>query len=212
MIKTNSAAMSPPKRFGEKNMNSKTQLSKIISSMLISGFYFFGIQSATAASLNISQKPLILSESVSPNMLLTIDDSGSMRWAYAPDNASGTAPTRRGKSNTFNPMYFNPSATYTAPKVFNTIGSEVQLSTSFTSAWHNGYSTTRGSVNLSNNYRVHWTYDPNANAPTTYGISNTTPRLARNPSVDFSASVNRSSNGTSTATSPAGIIFSIRRN
>ena len=211
MIKTNSAAMSPPKRFGEKNMNSKTQLSKIISSMLISGFYFFGIQSATAASLNISQKPLILSESVSPNMLLTIDDSGSMRWAYAPDNASGTAPTRRGKSNTFNPMYFNPSATYTAPKVFNTIGSEVQLSTSFTSAWHNGYSTTRGSVNLSNNYRVHWTYDPNANAPTTYTGTNTTPRLARNPSVDFSASVNRSSNGTSTATSPGGIIFSIRR-
>lgn len=203
--------MTPPKRFGEKNMNSNKQLTKIISSMLISGFYFFGIQNATAASLNISQKPLILSESVSPNMLLSIDDSGSMRWAYAPDNISGLGPTRRAKSNAFNPMYFNPSATYTAPKVFNTLGSEVQLSTSFASAWHNGYSTTRGSVNLANSYRVHWTYDPNANAPTAYGISNTTPRLAENPSADFRGLVTRNSNGTSTTTSPGGIVFSITR-
>jgi type IV pilus assembly protein PilY1 len=214
MIKTNSAAMTPPKRFGENNMNSKIQLSKIISSMLISGFYFVGIQSATAASLNISQKPLILSESVSPNMLLTIDDSGSMRWAFAPDNAGTTDATRRAKSNTFNPMYYNPNVTYTAPKVFNSLGSEVQLATSFTSALHNGFSAARGTTNLSNNYRVHWTYNPSQNAPTAYGFvpaNDTDPKLAENPIQDFGASVIRNSNGTSAFTSPSGIIFSINR-
>lgn len=173
--------------------------------------YFSGTLSASAAALSVSQKPLILTETVPPNMLLTLDDSGSMRWAFAPDNKSGTGASRRAKSSAFNPMYYNPEVTYIAPKVFNAAGAEQQLSTSFTGALHNGYDSARGNANLSNDYKVHWTYDPDTNAPTGYGYSSTTPRLAENPIADFSGTVYRSSNGTSYDTSPGGIVFAIRR-
>ncbi len=177
------------------------------------GFFvcFAGSLNASAAALSISQKPLMLTETVPPNMLLTLDDSGSMRWAFAPDDKSGTGSSRRAKSSAFNPMYYSPEVTYVAPKVFTAAGVEQQLSTSFTTALHNGYNSARGNTNLSNNYKVHWTYDTNASAPTSYGYSNTSPRLAENPATDFSGTVSRSSNGTSTITSPGGIVFSISR-
>ena len=38
-----------------------------------------------AAALDISQSPLMLVDSVAPNLLFTLDDSGSMEFAYAPD-------------------------------------------------------------------------------------------------------------------------------
>ncbi len=47
--------------------------------------------------------------------------------------------------------------------------------------------------------------------PTTYGYSSTSNRLAENPSSDFTATVTRTSNGTSAVTSPGGIVFSINR-
>lgn len=184
---------------------------KTLGSLLVFGLYFSGISSAVAATLDISQKPLMLSESVPPNMLLTLDDSGSMRWAFAPDNKSGAGATRRAKSNAFNPMYYNPLATYTAPKIFNTAGNEQQLSTSFTKALHNGYDSARGNANLSNDYKVHWTYIPNAAAPTGYGYNSTAAMLAENPVADFSGTVTRTTNGTSTTTTPGGITFSITR-
>ena len=184
---------------------------KTLCSLLVFGFYFSGVSSAVAASLNISQKPLMLSESVSPNMLLTLDDSGSMTWAFAPDNQNGIGATRRAKSNAFNPMYYDPNAVYTAPKIVNSGGTEQQLSTLATSALHNGYDSARGTVNLTNDYKVHWTYDPNLDAPTAYGYSNTTPRLAENPYDDFTGTVTRNNNGTSTTTTPGGIVFSITR-
>ena len=186
-------------------------LTKSLLSTLGFILYFSGTLSASAAALSVSQKPLILTETVPPNMLLTLDDSGSMRWAFAPDNKSGTGASRRAKSSAFNPMYYNPEVNYIAPKVFNAAGAEQQLSTSFTGALHNGYDSARGNANLSNDYKVHWTYDPDTDAPTGYGYSSTTPRLAENPSADFSGTVYRSSNGTSYDTSPGGIVFAIRR-
>ncbi len=177
------------------------------------GFFvcFAGGLNASAAALSISQKPLMLTDTVPPNMLLTLDDSGSMRWAFAPDEKSGSGATRRAKSSAFNPMYYNPEVTYVTPKMFTATGVEQKLSTSFTAALHNGFNGARGSVNLSNGYKVHWTYDPNANAPTSYGYSSTTPLLAENPATDFSGTVYRNSNGTTTTTSPGGIAFSITR-
>lgn len=192
-------------------MNASPFFARSLLSTLGFLLYFSGTLSASAAALSVSQKPLILTETVPPNMLLTLDDSGSMRWAFAPDNKSGTGASRRAKSSAFNPMYYNPGVSYIAPKVFNAAGAEQQLSTSFTGALHNGYNSARGNANLSNNYKVHWTYDPNASAPTTYGYSSTSTRLAENPSTDFSGTITLSSNGTSNTTSPGGIVFSITR-
>lgn len=144
-------------------------------------------------------------------MALTLDDSGSMRWAFAPDAINDIHATRRAKSSDFNPLYFNPNITYDAPIVFNTSGTEQPLSTSYTAALLNGYKSSYGSINLSNNYKFTWSYDLLSSQATSYGYSNTSNRLGENPSADFSASVVRNTNGTSNVTNSAGIPFAINR-
>jgi type IV pilus assembly protein PilY1 len=110
-----------------------------------------------SAVLTIPEAPIFqTSVGVPPNVLVTLDDSGSMQWAYMPDSQDNTRGTRRSKSSTFNPIYYNPSIVYAAPIGAN--GSA--LSTSFTCAYNNGFDTTRGCVNLSNNYRHTWYYNP----------------------------------------------------
>jgi len=146
-------------------------------------------------------------------MLLTLDDSGSMRWAFAPDNKNGLSTTRRAKSSTFNPIYYNPSANYSAPIVFDTSGNESQLSTTFSSAKVNGYNSGRGNLNLSSNYKVSWTYVLEEELNSSYGYSSTNNRLAENPSRDFSCFVTSlSNNGTKTCETDTGKLITIRRN
>lgn len=190
--------------------------SKALLSTLGFFVYFAGTFSAGAAALNVSQKPLILSETVSPNLILTLDDSGSMRWAFVPDNINGEFDSRRGKSADFNPMYYNPNVTYRIPTRYDTNGnvSSTPYSTSFTQAYNHGFVQSRGNFNLSNSYRVTWSYDPRSTLATNtaYGYSSTSNRFARNPPTDFSATVVRSTNGTSIApATPAGIVFTINR-
>lgn len=190
-------------------MNKKTI--NIYSKTLISSLIGIFILSSANAYATVSQSPLSLTVGVPPNMLLTIDDSGSMRWAFAPDNKNGESATRKAKSNAFNPLYYNPAASYRAPIVFDTAGNENQLTTTFTNAKVNGYNSARGNLNLSNNYKVSWTYVLEQGLNTSYGYSNASNRLAENPRSDFSATVTRTSNGTSTVTTPGGIKFSITR-
>lgn len=151
--------------------------------------YFSGTLTASAAALNIAQKPLILNESVAPNLVLTLDDSGSMRWAFVPDSINGLHNTRRAKSAYFNPMYYNPDVTYRIPPRYDTSGNiaGTPFSTSFTNAFNNGLNSNRGSYDLSNDYRVTWTYDPRGDLPsgTSYGYDNTSNRFATNPAPDF---------------------------
>lgn len=183
----------------------------------------FGVALFSAADsyASVSQSPLSLTMGVPPNMLLTLDDSGSMRWSFAPDSIRGTDTTRRSKSSTFNPIYYNPGATYNAPIVFDTAGNEQRLSTSFSKAWNNGFNTSVGSIDLTGaNYRVTWDVEL-TKSPSSYSYSNATNyaaptgtiyKLARNPSSDFSASVVLFTNGTApTVTTPGGIQYSITR-
>lgn len=173
----------------------------------------FGVALLNAANsfAAVSQSPLSLTVGVPPNMALTLDDSGSMRWAFAPDNINDVHATRRAKSSDFNPLYFNPDISYDAPIVFNTSGTEQQLSTSYSAALLNGYKSTLGSIDLRSNYKFTWSYDLLSAQANTYGYSNTSNRLGENPADDFSASVVRSTNGTSTVTNDAGIQFAINR-
>lgn len=180
--------------------------------------YFAGTFHASAAALNISQKPLILSESVAPNILLTIDDSGSMRWAFAPDDIDTLHNTRRVKSAAFNPMYYNPEVTYRIPTRYDANGNEsaTPFTTSFTNAFNNGFNSGRGSYNLSNDYRVTWTYDPRTTLATNtaYGYNNTSNRFAANPTADFyfqdvfTSSI--ANNGTVSRTT-SGVSYTVKR-
>lgn len=124
-----------------------------------------------AAALDVSQSPLMLVDSVAPNLLFTLDDSGSMEFAYAPDglsdknfkvngvtvcpnNDNGCRDTRRAKSADFNPIYYNPDVTYVIPKKAD--GSS--YTTSFDSAPWNGFKG-GSTVNLSSNYLPVWNND-----------------------------------------------------
>ncbi|RPH39961.1 MAG: hypothetical protein EHM87_23150, partial [Burkholderiales bacterium] len=116
-------------------------------------------QPVTAAGplLVLPNVPWFIGQNVAPNILLTLDDSGSMAWAYAPDSMSSTSlrESRAFKSN-LNPMYYNPSATYSAPPDEN----DIPYPTSYTAARLNGFDPTRGTVNLQTSYRPQHTYNP----------------------------------------------------
>jgi len=181
-------------------MNLFQSTTRTVGSALLFTFVFSGFNAAVGATLDISQKPLILSESVAPNLIFTLDDSGSMRWAFGPDDAgreespSNLRNTRRGMSSTTNPMYYNPSVTYRPPVKLNNDGSEVEngYTSSFTTAYQNGFQTSYGSINLSNDYRVSWNFSTdeavNYNYSSSVNYAAPTGRifnLSQNPNSDF---------------------------
>ena len=94
--------------------------------------------------------PVFLKESVPPNILLTLDDSGSMAWAYVPDNLSSVTSTNRFLAASFNPVQYNPATTYLPPPKAD----GTRYTTSFTAAWHDGYLRVNNTpLNLSSGYR-----------------------------------------------------------
>lgn len=151
----------------------KKTLSIITHSILC----IFALQSvAYAAPLVLATKPLFVSTSVSPNLVLLLDDSGSMAYAYVPDNISANFNTRRFNSAYFNAIAYNPNIVYILP-----VKSDgTNYTTSFTNAPINGFDSSRGSVNLSTSYRPTSSYNPSA----------TTQSYSNNPTVDFSNSTN----------------------
>ncbi|WGK60982.1 PilC/PilY family type IV pilus protein [Halopseudomonas sp. SMJS2] len=185
-----------------------------IMKVLISASAFSLICHAGLTQAAVSQQPLMLVESVAPNLIFTLDSSGSMRWAFAPDNIginnanssqNALRNSRRAKSSTFNPLYYNPEVTYRLPVKLNNDGTPAAsgYTTSFTNAYHNGYQTSHGSVNLSNSYRVAWNWDINSspnysyNSTTDYrGSTGHVYNLAENPASDFNTwSSNRTRTG-----------------
>lgn len=126
-------------------------------------------------ALDIASLPLFVPTALAPNIVVTLDDSGSMAWAFVPDicgpawhgslNVTGTSNdctnpdtlhSRRFKSAHFNPLYYNPATTYPAPvQADNT-----PLSTSFSAARINGFNAGAATIDLSSGYRPTAAYDP----------------------------------------------------
>ena len=149
------------------NMQPKS-MSRLALELLAGGLTL--MLSGIAMALDIAQVPLYLPTPLAPNVVLTLDDSGSMAWAAVPDSIArwGNENTevkksRRWKSAHFNPLYYNPNVTYIPPVDAN----GTPLSTSFTQAWRNGFDHSRGSVNLSNGYRPMDVYKPSSDCSST---------------------------------------------
>jgi type IV pilus assembly protein PilY1 len=144
-----------------------------------------------AQATTLADTPPFLPTPLAPNIVLTLDDSGSMRWAYAPEDmcdierVSSTYGARRTKSADFNSLYYDPKVRYD-PAV-NATGTA--LTTSFTAAYINGLYQSHGTIDLSTNYRATWAYDPSTNGSGAVSIAcgNITPgnMLARNNSADY---------------------------
>lgn len=118
---------------------------------------------AQAVSTDLATEPLANASSAAakPNVMFTLDDSGSMNWSFAPDTTYNFQDYDYGAvASQCNPIYYNPNVTYKPPVKAD--GSSYPDS-SFTAAWKNGFDTSDGTVNLSNNFRPYdttssWNY------------------------------------------------------
>jgi type IV pilus assembly protein PilY1 len=107
-----------------------------------------------AALTDIASVPLASSSTtvVKPNILFTLDDSGSMDREYMPDGISGRTGTTGFKNHICNSVYYNPAITYVSPK--NADGTNFANAT-FTNARENGFSSSSSTRNLDTSFLAH---------------------------------------------------------
>lgn len=131
--------------------------------------------STAEAAIDISSAPLETGTSVPPNILFLLDDSGSMRWGFMPDDLSSnfaldsncitkSTSTYLGAkvrlcgvlnrmylaSSHLNKVYYNPNTNYLIP--LKPDGVTYYDTPSYTSAPHNGYNSSSAKINLESEY------------------------------------------------------------
>jgi len=108
---------------------------------------------AYAAQTDLATVPLITSapQTVLPNLLYVLDDSGSMDSTYMPDDANNFAGKYGYASEQCNGVYYNPAITYSPP--VTSTGTPYSNS-SFTSASTNGFNSSASTVNLSTSFKA----------------------------------------------------------
>ncbi len=176
---------------------------KTLSNLLLGTAIF----SAANTYAEVSQNPLSLTVGVPPNLIFTLDESGSMSWGFVPDAIesqviSGSTMTRLYAAPEFNSMYYNPNIKYIIPTSFDEAGNEVQLTTQFKKAPINGFRPEDGNLDLSNFYKA---------TGKEYRMPTGAHNRLNNPSADFSVSISLAANGSTTKSSAAGISFKVTR-
>lgn len=115
-----------------------------------------GVHPATAADLELTDVPLFLNVALDPNVMVTLDDSGSMEWAFMPDSIFGQRTSNRAKSAAYNAVFYNPNVSYDPP--LNADGTPFSNS-NFFNASEDGFVTGAATRDLSTNYQSDWYYD-----------------------------------------------------
>ncbi len=113
-----------------------------------------------AAQYAISQVPMLVSQRPT-NLVLTIDDSGSMTSAFVPDSVGNQGASVAFTSSSYNALYYNPAFTYNIPP--NAAGLQASSplpQTKFTAAYLDGFNPGAGTVDLSASYQPTLTYAP----------------------------------------------------
>lgn len=99
--------------------------------------------------------PLFSTVTVQPNIMFTLDNSGSMAWMFAPMwvNPGAGSDLYAGRyclaNWRFNNLYYNPAIVYNPP--VTAAGSRFP-DANYNSAWLNGFDTSDGTINLATNY------------------------------------------------------------
>lgn len=132
----------------------RTAMARFFSRLACTGLLVCGLGIASEPSLaavTVDSGPLIQQPSVPPNIVLMLDDSGSMAWDVMPDYGSLSSTTTDALvSSSINGVYYNPQTTYPLPPLANqTAGTSTYPNASFVSAWVNGFKQSAGTVNLS---------------------------------------------------------------
>lgn len=130
------------------------------------------VSAAATTPVAVAQQPLTLQPTIPPNIVLMLDDSGSMNWDFMPDAAylTGhfTATDENSNSATYvalgalrdsaiNGVYYNPSITYTVPVQAN--GTPYPTAT-LGAAYINPFASTASTVDVTQHYSP-WLCDYN---------------------------------------------------
>lgn len=143
--------------------------SNVAHALLASSLVF--VSGLSQAAIPVSSTPLFLTVTVPPNVVVTLDDSGSMRRAYTPEPCGPSGAdcaaldNRYWKSSNVNAMYYNPTVTYPVPK--DATGTNLAPA-SFTNAERNGFDSAGPNINLSTSYKPYSGLDLNNNVTTEY--------------------------------------------
>ena len=158
----------------------------------------------TAAPLTLSTKPMYLGNTALPNVVFTIDDSGSMAWEYMPDQIvyqdyvnrdiemckqgrfcnKGEPPFHAYHVNT---VYYNPAITY-SPAVNADGSSKGDIGSPWTSVANDAFGVESGSTNITDEFRdKEWCGD----IPYSYTVTQT-PLTVFDGSYELNSSGNRS--------------------
>lgn len=131
---------------------------------------------AYGTATDLAPAPLITSapQIVQPNLMFVLDDSGSMDYAYMPDDANNFNGRYGYASAQCNGVFYNPNITY-LPPVTSTGASYTNAT--FTGAWVDGYNTGSGTTNLSTSFRPSGSYTAEAAYYYRYSGSQTTEAL-----------------------------------
>ena len=143
------------------------------SAVLVAALGLTGLQAVAQTLPVIQDQPLFTVSSVQPNVMLTLDNSGSMNWQFAPMSTAANQSRRCFNNSSYNRLYFNPSATYLPPMQGN--GTRLP-DASYAAAFLDGFRTGAGTRSLSTGFPALGNY-----AAYTQGNSNTEPRNSNGP-------------------------------
>ena len=147
---------------------------KALALLLIVTHELMPVSIAYAQTVPVLQdQPLFTVSTVQPNLMLTLDNSGSMAWQFAPMSTSSKQGSNCFQNANYNRLYYNPNVTYIAPiKPDGTRYADA----SYTAAWRDGFNTGAGTLNLSTSFPAVGNY-----ASSTQSNSNTEPRESNTP-------------------------------
>ncbi|MBL8478359.1 MAG: hypothetical protein JNK59_03540, partial [Sterolibacteriaceae bacterium] len=115
---------------------------------------------AHAAETDLSNSPLssVSTADVKPNILFTLDDSGSMNWRFMPDALVSREHRVGFRNSTCNLVYYNPATRYVIAKTSAGLDVNAAAPTTFTAAYENGFGTYTGwETRTSSNSGSTWT-------------------------------------------------------
>lgn len=139
-----------------RNRFSPGEVARLLACALVSGHF---AHAALAAPTDIADVPMAVKNTVAPNIMFTLDNSGSMSWTYMPDSV-GLGSTKNyamdfsrncTRNAYYNQVYFNPALEYTPPVKSdgNSYGD-----VSFIKAPFDGFDTSKGTINLSSKFQA----------------------------------------------------------
>lgn len=135
-------------------------LRKLLGTGLLVLLVGTSVSGTAQATVPVDQQPLTIQRPLPPNILLMLDDSGSMAWNFMPDicylngvvcNSAKTSISAKPNNNALidaanNGVYYNPATTYKPPARAD--GTFYNNSPGLTGAWVDGFNNTATTVDL----------------------------------------------------------------